>query len=47
MHVMEHREDFGKYIIDNLVTNKNERVRLAHVKLGKNGKIIRRPTNGS
>ena len=45
MQVMEHHEDFGKYVIDNLyVTNKNERVRLAHVKLWKNDNIIRRPT---
>ena len=47
MQVMEHREDFGKSVTDNLyVTNKNERVRLAHVKLWKNDNIIRRPKNG-
>ena len=45
MQVIEHREDFGKCVTDNLyVTNKNERVRLAHVKLWKNDNIIR-PTN--
>ena len=46
MQVMEHRDDYGEYVIDNLATNKNYRVRLAHVKLGRNDNIIRRSTNG-